>query len=115
MSAAKSKRNHRAEELIQQAIANVLRRDVQDQRLSFVTITGVDLSPDFKQAIVFFSLLDPKPLLMREAENAFKKAAGFFRASLAKQVELRHTPNLVFRYDPSVETGARISDLLRDE
>lgn len=110
----KSKRNHRAEELIQQTIAQVLRREIQDARLSSVTVTGVDLSPDFKQATVFFSLLEPSVTAIRDAETAFKKAAGFFRVSLSKQAEFRHTPQLTFKYDTSVEEGARISDLLRD-
>lgn len=113
MTKEKSKRNHRAEELVQHAIANVLHREVNDARLSTVTITGVDLSPDFKQAIVFFSLLDPNAEAIREAEKAFKKAAGFFRVCLSKKVELRHTPQMVFRYDPSIETGERISSLLK--
>lgn len=114
MTKPKSKRNHRGEELIQHIIAQTLQREVQDARLSQVTITGVDLSPDFKQATVYFSLLKPTETLIKDAQTAFKKASAFFRVCLSKQTELRHTPQLTFKYDTSIADATRISDLLRD-
>lgn len=110
----KSKRIYRAAELIQKIIAGLLLREVSDPRLSKVTITGVDLSPDFNNATIFFSLLDPTDQAIKDAENAFKKAVGFFRINLSKQTELRHTPQLLFKYDFSIVTGERISDLLKE-
>ncbi|OGT47323.1 MAG: ribosome-binding factor A [Gammaproteobacteria bacterium RIFCSPHIGHO2_12_FULL_38_11] len=110
----KSKRTHRTAELIQKIIALALLKEVSDPRLSKITITGVDLSPDFKQAIVFFSMLDPTDEFIQSAENAFKKAEGFFRLLLSRSTELRHTPKLFFRYDMTPITAERISDLLRE-
>ena len=126
VSQSKSKRNHRTEELIQKTIAHILKKEVQDSRLSSVTITGVDLSPDFKQATVFFTLLEATQSTLKKAtqklkrsesaikkaEEAFAKATGFFRVQLSKQAELRHTPQLSFKYDLTAIAAARISDLL---
>ena len=110
----KSKRTHRTAELIQKIIALALLKEVSDPRLTSVTVTGVDLSPDFKQAIVFFSMLDPKEDAIKSAEKAFLKAAGFFRVLLSRSTELRHTPKLFFRYDPTLVNAERISDLLKE-
>ena len=110
----KSKRTNRVAELIQMTIAQLLRRDVRDPRLVSVTLTGVDLAPDFTQAIIFFTMLDPSKKNIDDAKKAFEKAAGFFRAHLSKTTELRHTPRLIFRFDTAIEEGEKISALLKD-
>ena len=110
----KSKRIYRAAELIQKIVAGLLLSEVSDPRLKSVTITDVDLSPDFRQASVFFTLLDANPESIKAAETAFKKAASFFRVNVSKQAELRYTPELTFKYDMSVIEGERISNLLKD-
>lgn len=110
----KSKRAFRVGELIQSTVASVLRKEVSDPRLKTIAITGADLSPDGKNAIVFFSLLDPTPANINSAEKTFEKAASFFRYQLSQFTELRHTPKLIFKYDPSLMVGERVSWLLRD-
>lgn len=110
----KSKRAYRVAELIQSIVAQLLKKEVSDPRLLSVTITGVDLSPDFCKATVFFTLLDPTPASIKEAERAFAKAAGFFRVNVSKLTKLRHTPNLTFRYDETLVTAERVSRLLSD-
>ncbi|OGT34633.1 MAG: ribosome-binding factor A [Gammaproteobacteria bacterium RIFCSPHIGHO2_02_FULL_39_13] len=112
--ATKSKRANRVAELIQTTIAHLLLKEVSDPRLRFVTITGVDLSPDGKNAVVFFSMLDPTSDHVKSAEKAFQKAQGFFRFQLSQSTEFRHTPQLIFRYDPSQMVGERISKLLKE-
>ena len=114
MLATKSKRNNRLAELIQSVIARLLIKEVFDPRLSSVTITGVDVSPDGRNAIVFFSLLDPTDVNIKSAEKAFEKASGFFRFQLSRETELRHTPKLIFKYDASLMVGERVSQLLSD-
>jgi ribosome-binding factor A len=110
----KSKRTHRVAELIQATVAQALRRETRDPRLSTVTITGVDLSPDFKQAIVFFTLLDADEKSIADAEKAFEKAAGFFRVQVSNHVELRHTPQLFFKYDVSLLKAEKLSQLINN-
>src|SRR3990167_9928351 len=68
----KSKRVHRLAELIQTVIAQLLQREVNDPRLNGVTITGVDLSPDGKKAMVFFSLLNVTDENIKLSSTAFQ-------------------------------------------
>lgn len=102
-------------ELIQSTAASVLQKEVSDPRLKTITITGADLSPDGKNATVFFSLLDPTEKNIQSAEKAFEKAASFFRYQLSQLTELRHTPKLIFKYDLSLMVGERVSRLLSDK
>lgn len=110
--AEKSKRTTRTAELIQSIIGRLLLKEVSDPRLQGISLTGVDLSPDFKNAIVFFSLLDPSPENIKIAERSFEKASGFFRVQLSRSTELRHTPKLIFKYDASLMVGERVSNLI---
>ena len=106
-------RRHQASELIQRTIATVLHTEVQDPRLSKVTITGVDLSPDFKQSTVFFKKIDTQKKSIAATESAFKKASAYFRVQLSRKTELRHTPKLSFKFDTSMINAERIANLLR--
>ena len=108
----KKTRNYRMAELIQQVIATVLQKEVHDPRLNTVNITGVDLSPNYQSATVFFTLLDPSEKNIKEAESAFQKAKGFFRLQLSRETTLRYTPQLTFQYDRAIDQGERISKLL---
>jgi len=99
-------------ELIQSVIARLLIKEVSDPRLRSATITAVDLAPDGKNAIVFFSLLDPSDENIKAAVTAFQKATGFFRVRLSQSTELRHTPKLIFKYDASLIVAERVSHLL---
>ena len=112
MNMTVSKRNHRIGELIQTTIARVLQTQVSDPRLQQATIVDVDLSPDVKNATVYFSLLDTELKNIQSVENAFKKAVGFFRVQLSQLVELRFTPKLTFKFDASGMAAERITQLL---
>lgn len=111
----KSKRTYRISELIHNTMACVLQKHVADPRLQQVTITGVDLSPDLKNALIYFSLVNPELKNIQAAEDAFKKAAGFFRVQLSQLTELRFTPKLTFKFDVSGIAAERITQLLRIE
>lgn len=110
----KSKRVQRVSELIQSVIAMMLLREVSDPRLSQVTITGVNLAPDYGNAVIYFTLPDTDEKRIRDTEQAFQKAIGFFRRQLAQLTELRHTPRLTFKYDVVTTTAERIACLLNE-
>lgn len=109
---AKSTRQHQAAELIQRTIASLIHAEVQDPRLSKATITGVDVSPDFKQSTVFFTQLDSSEKAVLATETAFKKASGYFRSKLSAKTELRYVPHLTFKFDKTVMDAERIAKLL---
>ena len=95
---------------IQRELSEIIRRDLQDPRLSLVTLTAVDASPDLSHAIVYFTCLERAQA--EAAGKALQRAAGFLRSSLAKRIKMYTTPALRFKYDDSVERGAHLSQLI---
>ena len=97
-------------DLIQRELSELLQRELRDPRVGMITLTGVDVSPDFSHAKVFFTILDNQKL--EEARAGLKRAAGFLRSQLARRIKLYTTPELRFEYDESVERGDRLSRLI---
>ena len=97
-------------DLIQRELSELLQRELRDPRVGMITITAVDVSPDFSHAKVLYTTLDPAHVA--EATKGLKRAAGFLRSQLAKRVKLYTTPELRFEYDVSVERGDRLSRLI---
>jgi ribosome-binding factor A len=107
-----SHRLERLNSLLRQELSDLLRREVKDPRLSgMISITEVDIAPDLKYAQVFVSSLvgqEEKDSIL----ESLGRAAGFLRGELAKNLRLRYTPELDFRWDDSIEHGAHILELL---
>ena len=97
-------------DLIQRELSELLQREVRDPRVGMLTITGVDVSPDFSHAKVMFTLLDKEKL--GDTLAGLKRSAGFLRSQLARRIKLYTTPELRFEYDESVERGDRLSRLI---
>jgi len=95
---------------IQRELSDLLARELRDPRVGMVTITSVDVSPDFSHAKVFFTLLEKEKL--EDTVHGLRRAAGFLRSQLAKRIRLYTTPELRFEYDESVERGDRLSRLI---
>ena len=97
-------------DLIQRELSELLQRELRDPRVGMITITGVDVSPDFSHAKVFFTVLEKQRL--DDAREGLRRAAGFLRSQLARRIKLYTTPELLFEYDESVERGDRLSRLI---
>ncbi len=97
-------------DLIQRELSELVQRELRDPRVGMITITSVDVSPDFSHAKVFYTILNPEQL--PEAGKGLKRAAGFLRSQLAKRIKLYTTPELRFEYDESVERGDRLARLI---
>ena len=104
-------RQNRVNDAVKQEMAQIL-RDVKDPRIAgaFVSITAAEVTKDLKFAKIFFSVLDSDP---KEVGKALKNASGFFRSELARRINLRITPELMFEHDSSAEYGANISKILK--
>ena len=107
---ANTRRTRRLGSLIRAELGDLLTRKVKDPRLAFISITGVDVSPDMGQAKVYFSLMDESKAA--EAEAGFKAASGFLRGALAKKLNLKVIPRLVPVYDPSLVRGSEMTALI---
>lgn len=100
----------RVGEQVRRELADILRREVRDPRVSGVSLTDVEVSPDYAHAVVFFSVLDVNQVPV--ATEGLGRAAGFLRSQLAQRVKLYATPELRFVYDESIERGDRLSRLI---
>jgi ribosome-binding factor A len=106
-----SSRLGRIADQIQRELAGLIRAEVKDPRVGLVTLTGVEVSSDYRHAKIFFTVLgDPEQV--RVASQGLDHAAGFLRARLASSLRLRVMPELHFVYDESVARGARLSQLI---
>ncbi|MBE6003353.1 MAG: 30S ribosome-binding factor RbfA [Lachnospiraceae bacterium] len=87
-------------------------RDLKDPRISpMVSVTGAEVTPDLQYCKVYISVLGSEESLAKTMEG-LKAAGGFLRRELAQTVNLRHTPELQFVEDHSIEYGARMDALI---
>ena len=108
---ANQQRLRRVADQIQRELSELLRTELKDPRVSMITLTGVEVSPDLGYARVFFTTLADAQSL-KGIETGLARAAGFLRAQLGKRLSLRVTPELRFKHDVSVERGVRLSQLI---
>ncbi len=104
-------RNARLADQIQEIIARMLQRRVKDPRLGFVTITDVRLTPDNRDATVFYTVLGDHADAAGTAV-ALESAKGLLRSTVAKQLGLRFAPTITFVPDASAETAREIEEAL---
>jgi len=102
-------RAERVNELIRRELVLLIKNETKDPRLQTVVITDVKVTRDLTSAKVFFSVDEDS---QKTVTSLLNKAGGFFRTSLSKSLDLRHTPSLSFIYDTAPNTGAKIDDLL---
>ncbi len=105
-----SERMRRVNESVRQVLAEAV-PELKDPRIGLVTLTGVDTSPDLRHATVYVSVLGSGR--KRAATLAGLEAAhGPLQSRLARELRMKRTPQLTFEYDPSVERGVRMSQLI---
>ncbi len=105
-------RARRLAERIKEIVASTLEFEVKDPRLGFVTITDARVTPDLREATVFYTVLGD------EAEQAatavaLESAKGVLRSAVGRQTGIKHTPSLEFIVDALPDTARHIDDLLR--
>ena len=108
-------RDARINDATAKALAVII-RDVKDPRVSdhFVSITGAEVSHDLKYAKIFWSALGSDAETDKEIAKGLKSSAAYMRGRLAKELDLRQTPELTFVADKSISNGAHISSLLHE-
>lgn len=106
-------RPNRLAETLKEEISQLIRVELKDPRIGFVTLTSVEVAGDLAHAKVYISVLgtEDEGKISLEVLN---RAAGFVRSEIGKRIRLRHVPAIVFVYDPSIEHGAHIAKLLKD-
>lgn len=104
-------RGQRVAEQIRRELAELIRLELKDPRVGFISLTDVELTPDYAHAKVFFTSMTGQEGL-DEVLRGLRRASGFLRRELGRRVRIHTLPELHFVYDPSVETGNRLSALI---
>ncbi len=101
----------RVNEIVLEVVADELER-LSDPRLGFVTVTGVEVTSDLRQATVYYSVLDPTDQ-HPDTAAALVSASPHLRTVLGRQVRLKYIPELSFHEDPAVAQGRRVEEIIR--
>ncbi len=107
-----SRRVERVATAIKEEVSTIIQEEVKDPRIGFITVTDVELSEDLRHAKVFISVYGNESEKVK-ALKGLSSAAGFIRSQMGKRIKLRYTPEIVFKWDRSIERGAHIEELLR--
>lgn len=108
-----SRRTEKIREFIKEQVGEIIQQQVKDPRIGFVSVTDVEVSADLRHAKIFVSVLgdeDAKTATMAGLGSALK----FIRGELGRRLQMRFTPEIMFRLDTSIERGSRIASLIRD-
>jgi ribosome-binding factor A len=98
--------NEAVREVVSQGVG-----ELKDPRIGFVTVTGVETSPDLRHARVFVSVLGSESK-REKTLTGLAAAHGLLQARLARELRMKRTPQLAFEYDPTVERGVRMTQLI---
>lgn len=105
-------RGLRVADQIQKDLSELIAFELKDPRVGMVTLTEVQLTPDYAHAKVYFTLLKDSPDAVRETTEGLSKAAGFLRNQLGKRLHIHTLPQLHFIHDTSTVRGMQMSALI---
>lgn len=106
-------RLNRVNEELKKEISRIFTFELKNSKVSgLVSVTKVKITPDFKYAKVYVSILNSKSI--GKTMEGLKESSGFIRSQVAKNINLRITPELIFELDDSLEYGAKIDSILNE-
>lgn len=108
-----SRRTRQVGEFLREELTDIIRREVKDPRIGFMSVTRVDVTPDLRHAAVYISVLGTDDE-RADTLTALRSAAGFIRHHLKPRLRMRQIPELEFRDDRSMEHAEHIARTLRE-
>ena len=107
-------RMEKVNEELKKEIGHIISLELNNSALKkgLISVTKVNTSSDLKYARVYVSMINIGN--KKEALKALKKSSGFVRTEIAKKVNLKYTPEIIFEFDESIEYGDRIDNILKD-
>lgn len=107
-----STRAQKMARLLRDELSRIIREEVNDPRLGFISITEIEMTPDLHVAHIYISAYGT-PEEQNNSMGVLERAASFLRGELGRQIELRYIPELKFHLDRSLERGSQVVELLR--
>ena len=109
----KSNRMYKIDEELKKEISNIISLELKNPHLTgLISVTNVKTTPDLRFAKVYVSMINEKS--KKENLKILKQSSGYIRSEVARRVNLRITPELIFEFDDSLEYGSRIEEILKD-
>ncbi len=109
----KNNRIGRINEDYRKELSQIIGYELKNPNITgMISVTKVKVTPDLKYAKVYVSILNSKNI--KDTMEGLKKSSGFIRTELAKRINLRNTPEIVFEIDDSMEYGAKIDSILKE-
>ena len=108
---AKQLRIEKLQELIKQEMSKMLLNDLKDPRIGFVTVTGVEMTGDLREAKIYVSVMGGAEQVKSSLEG-LNSALGFIRREIGQRIKIRFTPEISFALDTSLDYGDHIQKLL---
>ncbi|HEY0846156.1 MAG TPA: 30S ribosome-binding factor RbfA [Noviherbaspirillum sp.] len=105
-------RGVRVADQIQRDLAEIIAYELKDPRVGMITITEVQVTPDYAHAKVFFTTLVDNPEAVQNTLSGLRKAAGFIRGQLGRRLTIHTIPELHFVHDTSTSRGIELSKLI---
>ncbi len=113
MTGKNSNRLGRIDEELKKEISNIINYELKNPKITgLISVTKTKITPDLKYAKVYVSILNAKNT--KETFANLKKSTGYIRTEIAKRINLRITPELIFVLDDSMEYGAKIDQILKE-
>ena len=113
MPSKNNNRIGRIDEEYRKELSQIIGYELKNPNVTgMISVTKVKVTPDLKYAKVYVSILNSKNI--DETLDGLKKSSGFIRSELAKRINLRNTPELLFEIDDSMEYGAKIDSILKE-
>jgi ribosome-binding factor A len=106
-----SRRTNRLAEEIREEVAKIIASELKDPRIGFVTVTGVQLTPDLRHARINVGVLGDQAARDKSL-TGLRQAAGYVRRELGRRIRVRYTPEVVFQYDKGLDATERVAHLL---
>lgn len=106
-------RMNKVDEVIKKEVGTIISTELKNPHLTgLISVTKVKTTPDFRYSKVYVSMIGEKS--RKQNLSILKQSSGYIRSMLAKKVNFRITPELVFEFDESLEYGAKIDEILKD-
>lgn len=111
--ASKNNRMNKIDEELKKEISNIISMELKNPHLTgLISVTKVKTTPDLRFARVYVTMINEKS--KKENLSILKQSSGYIRSAIAKKINLRYTPELIFEFDDSLEYGSRIDEILKD-
>ncbi len=106
-------RMNKIDEELKKEISNIISLELKNPHLTgLISVSKVKTTPDLRFAKVYVTMINEKS--KKENLSILKQSSGYIRSVIAKRVNLRNTPELIFEFDESIEYGSRIDEILKD-